>query len=62
MLISVDRPHTPLMKVRTREEALKEAPYLEVDDMAWLRSLRSWLSDQEWKTLMVENPQRLYDW
>jgi hypothetical protein len=50
------------MKVRTREEALKEAPYLEVDDMAWLRSLRSWLSDQEWKTLMVENPQRLYDW
>ncbi|CAI7657040.1 unnamed protein product [Penicillium manginii] len=57
-----DWPHTPLMKVRTREEALKEAPYLEVDDMAWLRSLRSWLSDQEWKTLMVENPQRLYDW
>lgn len=50
------------MKVRTREEALKETPYLEVDDMAWLRGLRSWLSDQEWKTLMVENPQRLYDW
>ncbi|KAJ5396584.1 hypothetical protein N7509_004697 [Penicillium cosmopolitanum] len=57
-----DWPHTPLMKVRTREEALKETPYLEVDDMAWLRGLRSWLSDQEWKTLMVENPQRLYDW
>ncbi|CAI7592218.1 unnamed protein product [Penicillium pancosmium] len=57
-----DWPHTPLMKVRKKYEAFKKTPYLEVDDMAWLRSLRSWLSDQEWKTLMVENPQRLYDW
>jgi hypothetical protein len=61
VLIQV-RPHTPLMKVRTREEALQETPYLEVDDLAWLKSLRSWLSDHEWHTLMVSNPQRLYDW
>ncbi|KAJ5087180.1 hypothetical protein N7456_010796 [Penicillium angulare] len=56
-----DWPHTPLMKVRTREEALTETPYLEVDDLAWLESLRSWLSDDEWRMLMVENPKRLYD-
>lgn len=48
------------MKVRTREEALAETPYLEVDDIAWLNSLRSWLSDQEGKALMIQNPRRLY--
>ncbi|KAJ5700335.1 hypothetical protein N7536_003348 [Penicillium majusculum] len=57
-----DWPHTPLMKVRTREEALKDTPYLEVDDLAWLKSLRTWLSDKEWHSLMVLNPRRLYDW
>ena len=56
------RPHTPLMKVRTKEEALKETPYLEVDDLAWLKSLRTWLTDEEWHSLMVLNPRRLYDW
>ncbi|KAL4738802.1 hypothetical protein BDV11DRAFT_205649 [Aspergillus similis] len=55
-----DWPHTPQMKVRTPEEALTEAPYLEVDDLAWLRSLRSWLSYEEWHSLMVTNPSALY--
>ncbi|KAL4926349.1 uncharacterized protein BDV17DRAFT_156163 [Aspergillus undulatus] len=55
-----DWPHTPLMKVLTPEEALKETPYLNIDDLAWLRSLRSWLSDEEWNTLMVINPAALY--
>lgn len=55
-----DWPHTPRMKVRTREEALKETPYLEVDDLTWLKSLRSWMSDEEWNLLMVENPKALF--
>ncbi|KAL4916134.1 hypothetical protein BDW62DRAFT_218877 [Aspergillus aurantiobrunneus] len=55
-----DWPHTPHMKVRTPEEALKETPYLNVDDLAWLRSLRSWLSDEEWNALMIVNPTALY--
>ncbi|CAG8930620.1 unnamed protein product [Penicillium salamii] len=55
-----DWPHTPLMKVRSHEEALTESPYLEVDDLTWLRSLRRWLSDEEWHQVMVLNPQRLY--
>ena len=50
------------MKVRTREEALAETPYLQVNDRAWLESLRFWLSDQEWNALMVLNPRRLYDY
>ncbi|RAH80527.1 amidohydrolase 2 [Aspergillus japonicus CBS 114.51] len=57
-----DWPHTPHMKVRTPEEALKPTPYLEVDDLAWLQSLRSWLSEEEWHLLMVENPRKLFDW
>ncbi|KAL3434576.1 hypothetical protein BDV09DRAFT_185805 [Aspergillus tetrazonus] len=55
-----DWPHTPQMKVRTPEEALTETPYLIVDDLAWLRSLRSWLSDEEWHALMVANPSTMY--
>ncbi|KAL4951877.1 hypothetical protein BDW69DRAFT_201161 [Aspergillus filifer] len=55
-----DWPHTPLMKVRTPEEALKETPYLNIDHLAWLRSLRSWLSDEEWDALMISNPAELY--
>ncbi|KAF5547601.1 amidohydrolase 2 [Fusarium phyllophilum] len=55
-----DWPHTPRMKVRSHEEAMKETPFLEVDDEAWLWSLREWLSDQEWDMLMVDNPKRLF--
>lgn len=55
-----DWPHTPRMRVRTRKEAVKETPYLEVDDLSWLESLRSWLSDEEWHLLMVDNPKVLF--
>ncbi|ODM24286.1 hypothetical protein SI65_02006 [Aspergillus cristatus] len=57
-----DWPHTPHMKVRTREEALRETEYLVVDDLAWLKSLRSWLSAEEWHLIMVSNPKTLYGW
>ena len=55
-----DWPHTPRMKVRSREEALKDTPFLEVDDEGWLRTLKGWLSDHEWDLIMVQNPSRLY--
>lgn len=55
-----DWPHTPRMKVRTHEAAMKETPYLDVDDAAWLNNLRSWLSDEEWDLLMVQNPAKLF--
>ena len=57
-----DRPHTPPMKVRTHEEAMKETPFLEINDLAWLKSLRSWMSAREWHMVMVTNPQSLYGW
>ncbi|KAG9249813.1 uncharacterized protein F5Z01DRAFT_696201 [Emericellopsis atlantica] len=55
-----DWPHTPRMKVRTHEDAMKEAPFLDVDDVAWIRSLRKWLSDEEWDLIFVQNPARLF--
>lgn len=55
-----DWPHTPRMKVRTHEDAMTEAPFLEVDDEAWLRTLRKWLSDEEWDLIFVHNPARLF--
>lgn len=58
---SIARPHTPNMKVRSRAEALMETAFQKIDDRAWLTSLRSWLADEQWRLLMVENPRELYD-
>lgn len=55
-----DWPHTPRMKVRSKEEALRETPYLKVDDRVWLRQLKGWLTEEQWDLIMVQNPQRLY--
>lgn len=62
VLFGSDWPHTPRMKVRNSEEAKQETPYLEIDDGAWLSSLRSWLSDEEWEMMVLQNPRELYDW
>jgi hypothetical protein len=56
------RPHTPRMQVRSHKEALTESPFRVVDDRAWLVSLKSWLTEQEWRFLMVLNPEALYGW
>lgn len=55
-----DWPHTPRMKVRSREEALKETPFVKVDNRIWLRQLKSWLTEEQWDLMMVKNPRRLY--
>lgn len=55
-----DWPHTPRMKVRSKEEAAQETPYLMVDDRRWLRQLKSWLTDEQWDAIMVKNPRALY--
>lgn len=55
-----DWPHTPRMQVRSKEDALRETPYLQVDDRRWLESLKGWLSEDEWRGVMVENPRSLF--
>jgi hypothetical protein len=48
------------MKIRSKEEALLETPFLVFDDSMWLQRLREWLSAEEWDLLMVKNPSVLY--
>lgn len=48
------------MKVSSKEEAFQEVPFLDIDDDAWLASLKSWLSDEEWRLLMIENAEQLF--
>ncbi|KAJ4299217.1 hypothetical protein N0V90_004461 [Kalmusia sp. IMI 367209] len=55
-----DWPHTPRMEVRSKEAALKETPFLVVDDRAWLQSLKAWVGDEVWDLVMVRNPKELY--
>ncbi|KAH7126633.1 hypothetical protein B0J11DRAFT_459873 [Dendryphion nanum] len=55
-----DWPHTPRMTVRSREDALRETPFLDIDDEVWLHSLRSWLTAEQWDMIMVQNPRELY--
>ncbi|GKT41554.1 4-sulfomuconolactone hydrolase [Colletotrichum spaethianum] len=55
-----DWPHISRMKMRFQEEAMKEPSYLEVDDAAWLKSLKSWLSAEEWGLMMIRNSTRLF--
>ncbi|KAH7047581.1 hypothetical protein B0J12DRAFT_667508 [Macrophomina phaseolina] len=62
VLFGSDWPHTPRMKLRTKEEALRETPFLEVDDRQWLLSLRTWLTDEEWRLLTAENAEKLFWW
>lgn len=60
LLWGSDWPHTPRMKIRSPEEALIETPFLEVDDEAWLRSLKSWMTGEQWDLVMIKNPSELY--
>jgi len=47
MLTVLQRPHTPQTKIRSKEEALIETPFLKFDDSMWLQQLRSWLNEEE---------------
>lgn len=52
-LYGSDWPYTKRTKVRIIEEAIEETSFPEIDDAAWLRSLNSWLGDEEWDLLLM---------
>lgn len=56
-----DWPHTQRHKDRVGRNPEDTEPFLKVDDGRWVESLSTWLSDDEWKALWVENPCDLYD-
>jgi predicted TIM-barrel fold metal-dependent hydrolase len=36
-------------------------PYLQVDNLVWLSTLKGWLSEEEFHLMMVTNPKELFD-
>lgn len=35
---------------------------MEIDDRTWIDELSTWLSEEEWRLMWVENPAVLYDY
>lgn len=56
MVWGSDWPH-----VDTTQGPEVVSPPLVVDTPAELRAIRSWVSDEQWQRLLVENPARLFD-
>ncbi|ETS78382.1 hypothetical protein PFICI_10444 [Pestalotiopsis fici W106-1] len=57
-----DWPHTQRHEDRRPENIGKQEPFLVVDNQSWIVSLSTWLSEDEWQALWVENPRKLYDY
>lgn len=62
MLWGSDWPHTQRHEDRFGKSRGKEEAFLEIDDRAWVESLSTWLSEEEWRLMWVENPAVLYDY
>ena len=60
VLYGSDWPHTQPWENRTGNSRLEPEAFLPVDDEAWLKSLRSWLSQDEWEKMLVRNPENLF--
>ncbi|KAF7515113.1 hypothetical protein G7054_g14757 [Neopestalotiopsis clavispora] len=57
-----DWPHTQRHEDRRKENAGTEEAFLKIDNERWIGSLSTWLTDQEWRDLWVNNPRSLYDY
>ncbi|KAF9876789.1 tim barrel metal-dependent [Colletotrichum karsti] len=56
-----DWPHTQRHEDRHLRSKDEQEPFLKIDDRAWIRSLSTWFSGEEWQDLWVNNPSTLYD-
>lgn len=57
-----DWPHTQRHEDRTGKTLHQKESFLKIDDRAWIRSLSTWISDDDWQALWVDNPRMLYDY
>lgn len=57
-----DWPHTQRHEDRKKENSEKTEPFLKIDNLGWIKQLSTWLSDEEWVDLWVNNPRKLYDY
>jgi len=57
-----DWPHTQRHEDRKGKSQEEKEPFLKIDDEAWIKSLSTWLSPDEWQAMWVDNPRTLYDY
>ena len=62
ILYGSDFPHTqPFHRRPTGLKGTDIETYVNFDDAGYLRSLKSWLSDENWQKIMVKNPRIFFD-
>lgn len=60
VLYGSDWPHTQPFHRRPKHIKVEDTePFVEFDDRAWALKLKSWVSEEEFQLLMVDNPRRL---
>ena len=57
VLYGSDWPHTSAFHRRPKDmKGTDVETYLDFDDLAWVKTLKEWLSESEWQKLMIDNP------
>ncbi|GAA6023031.1 hypothetical protein JCM10207_002049 [Rhodosporidiobolus poonsookiae] len=61
ILYGSDWPHTQPFHRRPKDLKPEDTEhFVNFDDRAWVTKLKSWMSDEDWQKMMVDNPRRLY--
>jgi predicted TIM-barrel fold metal-dependent hydrolase len=56
-----DWPHTGEAKHRKGQSIEILEPFRDIDDVAILQSLRSWVSAEVWEKMMVGTPEKIFE-
>lgn len=56
-----DWPHTGDGKNRTQKDVDAIEPFRKINTAGVLRNLRSWMNEDAWMKMMVQNPQALFE-
>ncbi|GAA6042690.1 hypothetical protein JCM8097_003748 [Rhodosporidiobolus ruineniae] len=61
ILYGSDWPHTQPFHRRPKEIKVEDTePFVDFDDRSWALKLKSWMSEEDFHKMMVENPRRLF--
>ncbi|GAA5916539.1 hypothetical protein JCM6882_003576 [Rhodosporidiobolus microsporus] len=61
ILYGSDWPHTQPFHRRPKEIRVEDTePFVDFDDRSWAVKLKSWMSEEDFHKMMVENPRRLF--
>ncbi|OCF31421.1 hypothetical protein I316_06823 [Kwoniella heveanensis BCC8398] len=60
VLYGSDWPHTQLWENRIGKDPTVTEPFMEIDNETWLKTLKTWMSAEEWHKMMVDSPKALY--